>query len=97
MLWEGAEFKYINGSMNLLCGVQRDRGQAKERGWPCRWQFFPPLLLYSPQHRESCRLPKAGPAASSLWGSLGCLLWYYEPGTFEEGGWLFCADFPGSS
>lgn len=56
--------------MNLLCGVQRDRGQAKERGWPCRWQFFPPLSfpLSSTLSPAGCRrLALQPPVCGSPW------------------------------
>lgn len=96
MLWEGAEFKYIKWHEPAVwCPEGQRTGQGKRLA--LQMAVLPTSFVSTLQHRESCRLPKAGPAASSLWGSLGCLLWYYEPGTFEEGGWLFCADFPGSS
>lgn len=46
--------------MNLLCGVQGDRGQAKERGRPCRWRFFPPLSFHS-------QIEKRAPQAAEGW------------------------------
>lgn len=58
--------------MNLLCGVQRDRGQAKERGWPCRWQFFPPLsfpLSSAESPAGSRRLALQPPVCGAPWAA----------------------------